>query len=111
LLVDLDGKSEISPMKSVVFGNTTNTNREVTIYPNPASEGIHVEWDVNNLDQPTALEFYDINGKLVLTQQVEEKSTKEYIDFSKTTMQPGLYMLRVLNGNVPIDHKQVIVGK
>jgi hypothetical protein len=111
LLVDLDGKSETSPMKSVVFGNATNANREVTIYPNPASEGIHVEWDVNNLDQPTALEFYDINGKLILTQQVEEKSTKEYIDFSKTTMQPGLYMLRVLNGNVPIDHKQVIVGK
>lgn len=110
-MVDRDGRSKLSPVRNVDFGTGSSSKREVAVYPNPASEGIHIEWDINNLDQPTALEFYDINGKLIYTKEVAENSNKEYIDFSKTTLQPGLYMLRVLSGNTPIDHKQVIVGR
>ena len=58
VMVDLDGRSKLSPIKSVIFGNTSSTNREFLVYPNPASNGVYVEWDVDEFSQPTALELY-----------------------------------------------------
>ncbi|MEO5906781.1 MAG: T9SS type A sorting domain-containing protein, partial [Saprospiraceae bacterium] len=108
-MVDLDGRSKLSPIESVVFGTGISSGREMTVYPNPASDGILVEWDANTPDPPTSLEFYDLYGKLIYTQHIEEQTNQKYIDFSKT-LQPGLYMLRMINEHVPIDYKSIVIG-
>jgi len=110
-MVDLDGRTKFSPMQTVVFGTDVSKGREFLVYPNPASDGLQVEWDANRDDQPTTLEFFDISGKLVYSQDVGKNTNQEYIDFGHTTIQPGLYLLRILNRDEPLDHKQIVVGR
>ena len=111
-MFDLDGKNSLSPIQSVVFNNGTVTkSNEFLVYPNPASDGIQIEWDNNNLDQPTSLEFYDVAGKLIYVQKVSDDTYQEYVDFGHTNIQSGLYMLRIMSGSEPIEHKQIVVGQ
>lgn len=111
-MFDLDGRSKFSPIETVTFGNDAAKSSAMTIavYPNPATDGIHVTWDAQNELPPTSLELYDVTGKLVLTQKVSDNTNQEYIDFGPAKMDAGVYLVRALNGTDPIDHQQVVVG-
>lgn len=111
-MFDLDGRSKFSPIETVTFGNDAAKTSSMTIavYPNPATDGIHVTWDAQNELQPTSLELYDVTGKLVLTQKVSDNTNQEYIDFGPAKMDAGVYLVRALNGTDPIDHQQIVVG-
>jgi len=114
-MVDLDGSYEYSPIESVKFGNSSrdvvDNTADFFVYPNPASEGIHVEWDADQVKQPTSLEFYDLSGKLVYTEKVEDQTDQHYVDFTKTNIQSGLVLMRVMSGDESINYKQIVVGK
>ncbi len=111
-MFDLDGKNSLSPIQSVVFNNgSTQKANEFLVYPNPATDGVQVEWNSENLDQPTSFEFYDVTGKLMLTQTVSDNTNQEYVDFRNISIQPGVYLLRIMNGTEPIEHKQIVVGQ
>lgn len=110
-MVDMDGQMKNSPIENVVFGNNSITGREFTVYPNPASEGVQIEWEQGQVEQPTTLEFYDATGRLVFTQKVAGNSNQEYVDFTYTNIKAGLYLLRILSGTEPIEHKQIVVGQ
>jgi len=111
----LDGSYEYSPIESVKFGNSSrdvvDNTADFFVYPNPASEGIHVEWDADQVKQPTSLEFYDLSGKLVYTEKVEDQTDQHYVDFTKTNIQSGLVLMRVMSGDESINYKQIVVGK
>jgi hypothetical protein len=112
-MVDLDGQQKNSPIENVNFGKDGSKSSELAllVYPNPATDGVQVEWNGQNSVQPTLLELYDITGKLVLTQKVSENANQEYIDFGAAKMSTGLYLLRILNGSEPIAHQQIVVGQ
>ncbi len=111
-MYDLDGKNSLSPIQSVVFNNGSSTKaNEFLVYPNPASDGVQIEWDADNLIQPTSLEFYDVAGKLIHIQKVSDNTNQEYIDFAHTNIQAGLYLLRIMSGSESIEHKQIVVGQ
>jgi hypothetical protein len=111
VMVDLDGKTEVSPIATVSFGTKASDAREFLVYPNPASDGIHVEWDAHQVDQPTSIEFYDITGKLVYTDLVPEQINQQYVDFGRTNIKSGLYLMRVMSGTEAIEHQQIVVGQ
>lgn len=111
-MFDLDGRNSVSPIQSVVFNNGTSTkSNEFLVYPNPATDGIQVEWSADNLDTPTSLEIYDVTGKFIYRQEVLEKTNQAYIDFGPAKLQSGLYLLRILSGAKPIDHQQIVVDR
>lgn len=115
-MVDLDGSFKYSPIQSVNFGKLGDESivaneGEFIVYPNPASEGVHVEWDANQVDQPTLLEFYDVSGKLIFSEKVEDQTSQLYVDFTKTNIEAGLCLMRVMSGDKPIQFKQIVVGK
>jgi hypothetical protein len=112
-MFDLDLRSRYSPMEKVVFGNdaTQSSVMKVSLYPNPATDGVYVGWDAQIDNQPTALEMYDVEGKLILTQKVGDRSSKEYIDFGPSKIHSGVYQLRVMNGNETLDYQQIVVGQ
>lgn len=112
-MVDLDGQQKNSPIENVVFGKEGSKSSELAllVYPNPATDGVQVEWNGQNSIQPTLLELYDMTGKLVLTQKVSDHANQEYIDFGPAKISTGLYLLRILNGSEPIDHQQIVVGQ
>jgi hypothetical protein len=112
-MVDLDGAFSYSPIESVSFerNSASDNPRDFVVYPNPASEGIHVQWDASQVDQPTALEFYDITGKLIYTETVQDQTNEQYVDFTKTNIQAGLILMRVMSGDQAIEYKQIVVGQ
>ncbi len=113
-MVDLDGTFEYSPIESVNFENGRDVVAEdntFLVYPNPATEGIHVEWSSSLVDQPTQLEFYDISGKLVHVEKVGDQTNEQYVDFTKANIQSGLCLMRVMSGDKPIQYKQIVVGQ
>lgn len=111
-MFDFDGRNSLSPIQSVVFSNgSTTKSNEFLVYPNPATDGVQVEWSSENLDTPTALEIYDITGKLIYSQAVLENTNQAYIDFGPAKLQSGLFLLRVMSGAKPIDHQQIVVDR
>lgn len=110
-MIDLDGRKRYSPMQSVVFGSNTTSEKAFLVYPNPASDGVQVEWDANGVEQPTSIDFFDITGKLIHSARVSDQTNQQYVDFRNTGIQTGLYLMRIMSGEVAIDHKQIVVGK
>jgi type IX secretion system substrate protein len=113
-MVDLDGRSSSSPIESIIYDNdaVTAAVNNFEVFPNPASDGVYITWDQQeNLDQPSLMELYDITGKLVFRQVVSDKTDQEYIDLESANVKAGVYMLRIMNGTTPLDHKQIVVGQ
>lgn len=110
--VDFDDQAQFSSVRTVVFlGTGANQESEIVVYPNPSSEGVQVEWDATREVQPTRIEFFGVNGQLVYAKDIADKTNQEYVDYSTTNILPGLYILRILNGNEMIDHKQIVVSQ
>jgi Bacterial Ig domain/Secretion system C-terminal sorting domain/PQQ-like domain len=81
--------------------NTDNIMREsfVKIYPNPATELIHLE-----LKESVWIRILDLSGRLVLTQKLEAGHTTIPVDF----LLPGIYTIRVKAKNKTIARKLLV---
>lgn len=112
-MVDLDGQQKNSPIENVLFGTDADKANAFTVavFPNPASEGVNVEWDAQNALQPTVIEMFDVSGKQVLRHIVAEKSNREFINFGSANVQSGLYLLRLMNGSEALGFEQIVVGQ
>ena len=74
------------PCATTSIGLELNGPNRVNIYPNPATDKIYI----SNLTEDNALiKIYDINGRLVLVNNV---SNKEYLDISKISK--GIYQIK-----------------
>ena len=74
------------PCATTSIGLELNGPNRVNIYPNPATDKIYI----SNLTEDNALiKIYDINGRLVLENNV---SNKEYLDISKISK--GIYQIK-----------------
>lgn len=109
MMVDLDDQSNLSPIRSVVFIGDGNSGRDLFVYPNPATEGVQVEWSFDNDTQPVRIDLLDASGRLVLTQKLLENSGQEYIRFDGN-INTGHYILRLMGEKEILGTTQVIVG-
>lgn len=109
MMVDLDDQSNLSPIRSVVFIGDGNSGRDLFVYPNPATEGVQVEWSFDNDAQPVRIDLLDASGRLVLTQKLLENSGQEYIRFDGN-INTGHYILRLMGEKEILGTTQVIVG-
>ena len=83
--IDKDGMRSYSPVRSVTLNAQV---QRLTIYPNPASDKIHIEY--NNLKQIT---ITDAMGRVVLNKQAAGNKTTLTVN----GLPKGLYLLRVMN--------------
>lgn len=63
-----------------------------SIFPNPAHSHVIIEWTSGQVG-PQSVEILDIQGKQVLTQQIQGIG-REHLDIS--SLSPGLYMIRIM---------------
>lgn len=84
-------------------------------YPNPFTDFVNLEFNNTNNNAYMAVEVYDLAGKKVMTQQVgavAAGSTVLRINLAKTSLQPGVYMVRLnVNGLPSNTVKLVKAGK
>ena len=96
--------SLISNTQHTGINNSDNSfsNQWINIYPNPASNNIHIE---SSNDEKLTIQLFDITGKEV----------SEMITFSISTnmnlqvVKPGFYFLQIINENGAIIKSQKIV--
>jgi len=74
------------PCATTSIGLELNGPNRVNIYPNPATNKIYIS---NLTEDNTLIKIYDINGRLVLENNV---SNKEYLDISKISK--GIYQIK-----------------
>ncbi|MGL4994506.1 MAG: S8 family serine peptidase [Bacteroidales bacterium] len=103
-----DGKRSISKLMPVVVdlisGIEDKISQEVNIYPNPAAESTSVSWSENvEVDR---LEVVTVDGKLVSSLRLNSFDRNTRLDLSRLT--PGYYIVRLINNDEIIAHKQLI---
>ena len=74
------------PCATTSIGLELNGPNRVNIYPNPATDKIYIS---NLTEDNTLIKIYDINGRLILENNV---SNKEYLDISKISK--GIYQIK-----------------
>ncbi len=88
---DFDASFEYTEIKSV------NRNEQkvfdVNIYPNPVSESLFVSTN-SEIDSKTVLEIYDITGRKVLEQKVNEFEQNSSVKIDVSKLLPGTYVVK-----------------
>lgn len=74
---------------------------EISIYPNPASNGLFYVQFSSPLDQ---LELYSITGKLI--KEVQPKKEEEKVEFNQ--LKAGIYLLKVTHNQQNSTHKIIV---
>ncbi len=107
------GLVKFMPMDSICYLTTgiekfTNSNEQITIYPNPNNGSFVIEPNPSlTLAQGkgTLMQMYDVNGKLVLSQPINGKTS---IDAS--SLNEGVYNIS-LQSNEGVVNKRVVIVK
>ncbi len=84
--IDFDGQEHISYFRKVIFNQTLLA---VKIYPNPVINTIHF----TSLTERVNIQITDASGKTVL----HKKNHQPNEALSVTTLQPGIYYLKIYN--------------
>jgi lysozyme len=80
-----------------------NLNNAFAIYPNPASNSFQIDYPAINAE--AVLSIYDLNGKLVLTQTMINKTTIDVSNLSE-----GIYNISILS-NEGVANKRLLIVK
>lgn len=108
---DYLGELYISDLAGTIYkitdtslSNESFEKKLFTIYPNPAKNILFIE--KSELNYPSEIEIYDVNGKLVL-QQKAEKIQQNKIDIS--TLKTGFYFITIKNDSDEISQYKLVV--
>jgi len=75
---------------------------KINIYPNPATDFINIEADVE-ISKQVVFTIYNTAGKRVLLQNVKNSSFQHQINVS--TLQPGVYFLQIEDESIKQSFK------
>lgn len=94
---------------SIVFDSTTLNNstfvaNNIQVYPNPTSDFISVNLN-QNTSKFNSLELFDINGRLIIKQTVNNQNI-ERLDVSEMTA--GVYILKISSSKEQLSTKVII---
>lgn len=84
---------------------------EISIYPNPAFEEIHIQLPGVEGKLVSDLEMYDSSGKLVFSNAIDSKAEYANIDLRKANITSGIYLIQLLDGEELVQQEKVIVQR
>ena len=80
-------------------------NLDITVFPNPATDLIVVQMG-SLVSQNYTIDLIDINGKVVLTNKINQGQTLSYLDVQ--TIHSGVYFVRISDGKNNKSTKVII---
>ena len=88
--------------------NSSNVPAEtVQVFPNPATEFVNIHF-INEAAGDRLAELYDLNGRLILSQQISATEADASYTMNIGTINKGLYLLRIIDGTTSSIHKMII---
>jgi hypothetical protein len=80
---------------------------DIKLFPNPATEMIHVDLTAVELTGEVQFNIFDLSGKLVMSQR---KPANGIVQMNIAQLQSGNYLLQILNKKIIVG-KQFAIGK
>ncbi len=103
LIVEENGCTEMSECINFVYiGIGRNERDMLTIYPNPASDVLHV--DFGGIKGVESFEMRDVQGREVF---FSEKINQEMMDVDMSSMSNGVYLLKIVTAQTTLIYKVV----
>lgn len=102
--VDNDGKTEYSNVISV--NNNCGITPEASVFPNPVVKELNVKLPSLWEGDAVTIEFYNEQGKLVRTEQVQKVTDLE-LQFNIGDLPTGIYNLKLTNNNSTLNKRFV----
>jgi hypothetical protein len=87
--------------------NSTEATTQLSLYPNPANDALHVEWSMESNNAACSLSLFDTQGKLVISKRLTGTETSTNID--TRNLDNGLYLLRLNQGEKILANKKVMI--
>jgi hypothetical protein len=78
----------------------------VQIYPNPASDVLHVELEMHKAKE-VVIELYSMSNTLVYKEEIKKSTVAESL-IHVESMAPGVYALRITADQVPYNFLVVV---
>jgi hypothetical protein len=82
------------------------TAGQVTIYPNPASERVYIQFDPP-VESSVRLELFTMSRSLVLRKELEHPLITE-TQLEVEHLIPGTYLLRIIADDIPYHYKVIV---
>ncbi len=96
------GRFTIQGVNGIVQNNINNLN----IYPNPATQTVHISFDANNNDD-VQIKMFDMGGREVFNQTYEAvQNFEQTIQLSHLSR--GVYFVKIHNGNQNATQKLIL---
>ncbi len=84
-----------------------SSEKEVTIYPNPATNEIYINYSNANVTGTTTMSLTDLSGRLVYYEKIH--TTGEFTKrIDVASISKGIYILNVTTFNETINKKVII---
>ncbi len=104
--VDFDGKQSYSGVRSI---NLLSNEKEVMVqevYPNPFNTEISILANIKTA-QTAQVQLFDVNGKLLISQNVKALEGRNNININTTDLKQGIYTLKVITKEETYSQKLI----
>ena len=92
----------ITESSGVGIEKISRSNKHTLVYPNPTNGNFTIE---TNTAEKQSMQIYDVNGKLVLSQNISDKATIDASNLSE-----GVYNISI-TGNNTVSNKRLVIVK
>ena len=101
--IDFDIDAPINSKSTTEVVEENDEPLAIYVYPNPADEELNIL--LNSLPEgKTMIEFHDVTGRLVLSEEIRSNSTSINI----SPLKQGVYMYRIVNGDNVIARDRIV---
>lgn len=101
--LDFDMDAPMNSKSTTAVAESDAEQLVIYVYPNPADEELNIL--LNSLPEGrTTIEFHDVTGRLVLSEEIKGNSTSINI----SSLRQGVYMYRIINGDNIIARDRIV---
>jgi ASPIC and UnbV/Secretion system C-terminal sorting domain/Ig-like domain CHU_C associated/FG-GAP-like repeat len=103
------------PVDATISGLTgissiaNNSNSDVVVYPNPASNNLQVRFEIGNSSIST-IQMMDVTGRIISTYVVEKPFQGQNVSLDLTGINSGSYFVRIQNNN-KVSIQKIVIEK
>ncbi len=109
-LVNTFPANSIAPMSCVASTEeTAKATSSFTLFPNPASESVMINYSNQNAAQQTSVSVMDASGRIVLLERMQSSNEKNTYILDINSLTTGIYCVQILQDGVSVMTEKLMV--
>lgn len=106
-------KEEMNSEKKMIVSNEVNQDdnkSSLTLYPNPTSGKLNVDFEINEVRNSKFIQIFDVMGKLLKTIRLEANSQRR-LEIDCSEFANGIYSCVLISGGKVLTSKKLVIVK